>query len=103
MPFGFVPQVGIVAWLLGLHDTSAQAPTSWSLSVLWPDAGSVKPIATMMPRQNCFIVLSTQVQSRAVKHADQTHFQVQKCPPWAFPRRLCNSQGIGTPRWQLDN
>jgi hypothetical protein len=55
MPLGFVPQADAISWILGLHDTSDHAPTSWSLSD-WAWAGSVKPIATMMPRPNCFMI-----------------------------------------------
>src|SRR6266436_3346977 len=100
MPFGFVPQVGIVAWLLGLHDTIAQAPTSCSLSD-WAFAGTARMPARAQIRMMRDMVLSTQVQSRAVKHArSNTFFQVN-CPPWAFPRCLSHTQGIGTPRWQL--
>jgi hypothetical protein len=32
---------------------------------------------------------------------NQTQIFKVNCPPWAFPGRLCNSQGIGTPHWQL--
>src|SRR6266849_10485012 len=76
MPLGLAHQDSLRP-LKPSHDTSAQAPTSCSLSVPCPNAVSVKPIAMMMPRHNCFIVPSTQVQSRAVKHAQSnTFFQV---------------------------
>jgi hypothetical protein len=44
------------------------------------------------------------MQSRAVRHAQQTQFfQVQVARPLGIPRCLCNSQGTGKPRWQLSN
>ena len=51
-----------------------------------PNAGSVKPAATTMPRQNCFIVSSTQVQARAaMQHAAINTFFRFTCPTWAPP------------------
>ena len=64
------------------------------------NAGSVKPTATMMPRQNCFIVSSTQVQSRACGTRNQSQILQGIAPPWAFPAAF-PTQGIGTPRRQL--
>src|SRR6266436_56225 len=66
------------------------------------NAGSVKPTATMMPRQNRFIVSSTQVQSRACGTRNQSQILQGIAPPWAFPAAF-PTQGIGTPRRQLAN
>src|SRR6266436_892275 len=66
------------------------------------NAGSVKPTATMMPRQNRFIGSSTQVQSRACGTHNQSQILQGIAPPWAFPAAF-PTQGIGTPRRQLAN
>src|SRR5215470_195028 len=87
------------AWMV--HDTCAQVPTSCSLSDACPNAGNVKPIATTIPRLNCFMISSREVQSRALGTQDQTHFFRFKLPAAGIPRCLCNSQSVGTLRWQL--
>src|SRR6266436_5558386 len=66
------------------------------------NAGSVKPSATMMPRQNRFIGSSTQVQSRACGTHNQSQILQGIAPPWAFPAAF-PTQGIGTPGRQLAN
>jgi hypothetical protein len=62
---------------------------------LWPNAGSAKPIATMIPTQNCFIGVSTgAIKCREARSIKTTDFQVQ-LPPWPGPP--CNFGALARP------
>src|SRR5215471_8170980 len=84
MALGFAHRPGFTELV---QDTVLHVPTSWSL-IDCAEAGSVKPIATTILRPNCFMISSTQVQSRAMGHAGSNRFFRCNCPPWAVPRGL---------------
>src|SRR5258707_1197766 len=70
---------------------------------LWPNPGSVKPIATMMPRHDCFIgFLHTGAIARREGTLIKRIFSKCACPPWAFPAAV-QFTGFRHTRWQLVN
>src|SRR6266436_4725124 len=78
---------------LSFHD-----PTSGSTPC--PNAGSVKPTATMMPRHNCFIVPSTQVQfacceAHAIKHIFSGSIARRGPSPAAFAIHRASARPAG--------